>query len=1469
MHKDSSFNIRDLVMRTPASTSPERSPELYKDEKRAKPLKQDTIAKPSPAAAIKSSNDKLAQIIKELSSFDVRTIQRRSDPRMKALCGQINDILAEIFGRNSDEYDDYVIYSLDTLPITIGGSWHPLPEVQEGYRKGIQSAITKLTSLLVIQKSKLEIVSGEKPARNVVNEPSVNQVITGKEKVSLVNLRGKIRSRETVFFSQCEGTENDHRKSHSNSEESDTRARAIKRFSQNNHCKPIQTETEVAMHHTGDEESIQKINPDNNKPVLLENLEEKLKTLESEPVFKDKENEFVETEHDPLFGKPNHEESPLSTLVMQLNEIVTSDPGYTETRLSNVTGSNEKNLSFMQKEGGMCIGFDEESATPSFERVAEIYATDSEISEIEEVLVIDGDDILSTEDSFIQTLENEDREQEIAKSAINDECIDRITDGKKRISLDELQQKLREFEGKEFLQSEPLNDFENKENEEAFLVDGADCLPEEMMKELVQEAGSLDVCEIQPPDREVLIIDGDVDPDQHAFSVDDDEEPHEIEAHESLTQEKNDDEGMLVIECDSGLPEELLNELGQEDSLVCKEDQLQRPLKNVEVGENLTNLSEQYSLDRSMIIDLCSSTVSLNICFLKEDDGTKRETILEDLEKRLTHFSLLGPGEESLHWTEVYDVEKVNSVAAQGQSDMGTNEDHASSGSPIETEQTYVDLLHSFDVKNVFSAGFDKDFPLKEIAISNEAPEFSDVVGCDENAIMECTDRLLPVCLDVLHCVAVDNILVEDIAFIEQNKKLPDQNIIIEKVCEECSDYISFNNLESLTDHTSEMHITTPVEFFDVERMFEENNDEKHFDGDLTDFCQLQPVEDWVDSNNGDQQEFKFIAPEAMKEEPVPFFMDEELTDQVAEKLCVHNEETFEELPQLIFDPFDGIDNHEFPPITGNVDLTVETAEHHIVDSILMNVNEELLVKPGTDESASDDISRIIESQITLPVAIKDLMNDSLMIKSDIEIPESLKLEEPFSPRGREEYCTFDINDAFVPSIPDTTIEIHNNALFEPLRHDLSDNEPLPCSIFEECIVCPDASANVECKVDENLRETILLEALEKMLIDLESDVSEQSHVDFQPITTKCTPLPEEEKTTVLEPQKESPQETVLIKTPEERSNPFAMTGMGREKTNAKMICADDLQVQIGELRYRIDDLRTFDIDSIDQRFDPRVRALGDTVNNTIADIFGRNTPSYWQHALPSLDSLPVVVGGPKLSPEELRGAYRKRINEAIAKVNVTISMLETKLGKVKDKGVNKEHFQPITTKCTPLPEEEKTTVLEPQKESPQETVLIKTPEERSNPFAMTGMGREKTNAKMICADDLQVQIGELRYRIDDLRTFDIDSIDQRFDPRVRALGDTVNNTIADIFGRNTPSYWQHALPSLDSLPVVVGGPKLSPEELRGAYRKRINEAIAKVNVTISMLETKLGKVKDKTPSGQVLFFSQKTNNYKDVQSLH
>jgi hypothetical protein len=222
-------------------------------------------------------------------------------------------------------------------------------------------------------------------------------------------------------------------------------------------------------------------------------------------------------------------------------------------------------------------------------------------------------------------------------------------------------------------------------------------------------------------------------------------------------------------------------------------------------------------------------------------------------------------------------------------------------------------------------------------------------------------------------------------------------------------------------------------------------------------------------------------------------------------------------------------------------------------------------------------------------------------------------------------------------------------------------------------------------------------------------------------------------------------------------------------------------------------------------------------------------------------------------------------VDEDSARDDILLEALEEMLS-----NLDQNYDHPIqSTPCSePPPEVEKVVVMDSHKEPPKKAVLIKNNEERNNPFAMADLGKEKSHTKTLRADDLLVQINELRYRIDDLRTFDVDSIEQRFDPRVRALGDTVNGTLAEIFGRNTPAYWQHALPSLDSLPVVVGGPKLSQEEIRDAYRKRINDAISKVNISIDVLEAKLGNLQDKGSGGQVLYFAPKESKYPDIQSL-
>ena len=67
-------------------------------------------------------------------------------------------------------------------------------------------------------------------------------------------------------------------------------------------------------------------------------------------------------------------------------------------------------------------------------------------------------------------------------------------------------------------------------------------------------------------------------------------------------------------------------------------------------------------------------------------------------------------------------------------------------------------------------------------------------------------------------------------------------------------------------------------------------------------------------------------------------------------------------------------------------------------------------------------------------------------------------------------------------------------------------------------------------------------------------------------------------------------------------------------------------------------------------------------MNNTIADVFGRNTRAYWHHSLPSFDSIPVVLGSPKPSSAEVRDFYRHGIDKAVKKLAAIVESLEERL---------------------------------------------------------------------------------------------------------------------------------------------------------------------------------------------------------------
>ena len=1322
LRKDSSFNIRDLVMRTPTSSSPDRSPDIYNEEKQIKITKQDLPPKPTLAELLKADNGKLEEIIQELKSFDVGTIQRRSDPKMKALTGRINDTIAEIFGRNTDEYDNHVIYSLDTLPMTIGGSWHPLPEVREGYQKGIRSAITKLSSLLAAQGKKLEALSSEKSVSPVSREPIANPVITTNEKVSLVNLRGKIRSKEISILTNGQHTNGHGQTPRLLISDAAILEDTVRLNLYENSYDPNRVKEKKAPDGHGDQKSVKGISRDRKNVVLLENLEEKLKKLEEEmpalgefdqegallasqetniaPVQNDRENE--------LFGEPSREATPLATIMAKLNEIVSNEPEYTEAYAKMVPGKEEIVMPMFEDGDRTSVAVHGEALHGTFTEIARLESSGLEVEE--EVLIIDGDDVLSSEPNFIDVLEAKNVAQETVGPAQQNGNAYSIPDGRNRISLEALEEKLREFEEKDVARKDLPKDFELTGDEEVLLIDSAGDLPEEMMNELVQEAGMVEACEEEFYNEEVLVIDGDEELSQEPISLESIDERPQKEKMAVANEE------ILVIDCDSGLPEDVSDELPNDESLCDNREEKPQEI----AGSSMPLQSDAHLVssqtDCQLIIDLMSQATLLDLSLHDRDEHTIKAVLLEDLELRFGDYDSLQPTQEYFNTVQLYDVEEDEALPEEKEENahsaekhcvdctdpnkkqpedssmvvffghdilankpvnegiiepiMNVSLEHESPGlrfTELPLTEGNADLM--LDVKEVSPVESNHESQTGNTIVEYEVLELSETTVYGEISNLELQQELFSPEWNGIRYYEATLDLIENALFSEPAEKVP----VEEQGCAELSEQILLNDMASLPDYKYETFITLPVDLFAFEPTLMDAHDVMILQIG-TEECGTDVLPDVEDVD----QVITYSSGEEVPEEAMFVVSSEEPTKETAQELTAENETIRMELSEHSVSAHEHLlIDDELIKVGEEEEFISAASEGHLDETALLDAND-----PQTSEvpqSDSDQIGAVsilkeLDCELALSCPKEDQAIEPLQVENNIEIPIMYNMEELTQAEERKElslpevnnYISTDEHDAFP----------HNAALeciveCEPvdlLGGSISETELLPLDAFEKSFNDPECNVTSDNEIEESSRDTILLEALEEMLSNLETSIPEQ--VDH-PVKgkTQSDPQPKEEQMLVIESHKEPPLKAVLINTKEERNNPFAVTDFGKDKPHSKTLRADDLQAQISELRYRIDDLKTFDIDSIEQRFDPRVRALGDTVNNTLSEIFGRNTPAYWQHALPSLDSLPVVVGGPKFSQEELRDAYRRRINDAISKVNVTIDVLEAKLGNLGDKG--------------------------------------------------------------------------------------------------------------------------------------------------------------------------------------------------------
>jgi predicted nucleotide-binding protein len=106
------------------------------------------------ATQMRTRISRIQRVIGELQDFDPKTVQNRSDSRIKSLEVSIAQVLGDTFGYGTAEHTLYIAAtSLDRAGTRMGGT--PLPEVVEGLIKGKDRAIELLNRAIQSLKDKI------------------------------------------------------------------------------------------------------------------------------------------------------------------------------------------------------------------------------------------------------------------------------------------------------------------------------------------------------------------------------------------------------------------------------------------------------------------------------------------------------------------------------------------------------------------------------------------------------------------------------------------------------------------------------------------------------------------------------------------------------------------------------------------------------------------------------------------------------------------------------------------------------------------------------------------------------------------------------------------------------------------------------------------------------------------------------------------------------------------------------------------------------------------------------------------------------------------------------------------------------------------------------------------------------------------------------------------------------------------
>src|SRR3990170_4477836 len=103
----------------------------------------------------------------------------------------------------------------------------------------------------------------------------------------------------------------------------------------------------------------------------------------------------------------------------------------------------------------------------------------------------------------------------------------------------------------------------------------------------------------------------------------------------------------------------------------------------------------------------------------------------------------------------------------------------------------------------------------------------------------------------------------------------------------------------------------------------------------------------------------------------------------------------------------------------------------------------------------------------------------------------------------------------------------------------------------------------------------------------------------------------------------------------------------------SKLLTSQEIKEAIPRLEKRINELKSFDFSSLRERYDPRISALKNKIDDTLVSIFGHNSIEYDRYRISTLDKAPLIVGG--IAFEEALEGIHKGFNSAITQLESLI----------------------------------------------------------------------------------------------------------------------------------------------------------------------------------------------------------------------